>query len=170
MTTPAPHCLLDHRQIRQKIKRLAYQVYEQHHAESDLVLAGIVPSGYRLAQLLRDELLAIAPLRVTLVEVTLDKKLPAQREVVLSLPSEQFNERVVVVVDDVLNTGRTLAYCLRPFLEVRLQQLQVAVLVNRDHRRFPVAADYVGYALATTLQEHVRVDLETENQYGVYLE
>jgi pyrimidine operon attenuation protein/uracil phosphoribosyltransferase len=77
--------------------------------------------------------------------------------------------KVIVLLDDVLNTGRTLAYSLKPFLNVEIKKLHTAVLVDRNHKQFPIAADYIGYALSTTIQEHIEVVLEDNERFGVYL-
>jgi pyrimidine operon attenuation protein/uracil phosphoribosyltransferase len=75
----------------------------------------------------------------------------------------------VVLVDDVLNTGRTLIYAMVPFLAAKVKSIQVAVLVDRNHHSFPVNADYKGISLQTTLQEHVTVVME-KRKISVYLE
>ncbi len=159
--------ILDAEQIKQKIKRLAYEVYENNFQEESVVIAGIYDKGYELAGMLSKELLSIAPLKVTLVKVELDKLAPLQSEIAMD-PVVQLENRTVILVDDVLNTGRTLAYSLKPFLNVRVKKIEIAVLVNRSHTQFPVSCNYTGYELATTINEHVEVLLEGP-QMGVYL-
>ena len=160
-------------QIRQKIRRMAFQIYENNFDEPTLVLAGISGEGFVLAAQLTDELRAIAPFAVELVKIRLDKKQPAQPAVTLASPDNDtavsLTDKVVIVVDDVLNTGRTLAFSLQPFLTVAMRKLQVAVLIDRNHPCYPVAADYRGYALSTTLAEHVDVVLSDAARKGVYL-
>ncbi len=160
-------------QIRQKIRRMAFQIYENNFDEPSLVLAGISGEGFIVAQRLADELRAIAPFAIELILIRLDKKQPAQPTISLVMPDADsvigLGDKVVIVADDVLNTGRTLAFSLQPFLTVAVKKLQVAVLIDRNHPRYPVAADYRGYALSTTLAEHVDVILSDANQEGVYL-
>ena len=160
--------LLTHAQIEQKVLRIAYQVYEHNFDESELYLIGIQDSGYRFAELLWAELAAIAPFRLHLWSLQLDKVQPTQSRVELSDAVEQLAQKSVLLIDDVLNTGRTLAYSFKPFLGVPIKRLQTAVLVNREHHLFPVSADFSGYELATTLQEHIHVELKGE-EYGVFL-
>lgn len=153
-------------QIRQKIRRIAFQIYENNFDETALLLAGISGEGYVLAQALAQELKNITPFSVELIQLDIDKKQVAQPDV---RSETDFTDKVIVLVDDVLYTGRTMAYCLQPFLTVPIRKLQVAVLIDRNHPRYPVAADYKGYELSTTLTEHVEVILSDETRTGVYL-
>ena len=103
------------------------------------------------------------------MRIKLDKQSPLQTEVTLS-PTLPLDNRVIILADDVLNTGKTLAYSLKPFLSIPIKKLQVAVLVDRSHHRFPISADFVGYSLSTTINEHIHVELEDEASFGVYLD
>lgn len=169
MNTLPPTLILNAEQIRQKIRRIAFQIYEINFEESALLLAGISGEGYVLAQALARELGQIAPFRVELIQLELDKSQAAQPPVRTSHPEIDFADKVVIVIDDVLYTGRTLAFSLQPFLSVPVRKLQVAVLIDRNYPRYPVAADYKGYELSTTLTEHVEVVLSDESRVGVYL-
>ncbi|MEJ0054776.1 MAG: phosphoribosyltransferase family protein [Bacteroidota bacterium] len=159
--------VLEDSQVRQKIRRMAYEIYENNFSEKSIVLAGIDGQGYVLAQLLEKELISISPLEVTTVKVTLDKEHPQKNEVSLDEPLETLKKKSVVLIDDVLNTGRTLAYGMKPFLSIEVKKIEVAVLVNRSHPRFPVQPNYTGYELSTTLAEHVEVVLGKKS--AVYL-
>lgn len=159
--------ILDREQIQQKILRMAYEIYERNFEEKQLVLAGIYENGFALAQLLAKELQQISTLPVTLMQVTLNKE-QLQQEISLEPEPGSLAEATVVLVDDVLNTGKTLAYCVKAFLEKEPKKLEIATLVNRHHPQYPIAATYTGYSLATTLHEHVRVVL-AEDEIGAYL-
>ncbi|WP_194776056.1 phosphoribosyltransferase family protein [Pararhodonellum marinum] len=159
--------VLNHKQVQQKITRMAYEIYERNVGEAGVVVAGISGMGYRLALLLAKKLEEISPLKVEIMEVKLDKFAVVQGEVVLSKVFD-LEDHCLILVDDVLNTGKTLAYALKPFLEIPIRKIEIAVLVNRSHKLFPVTADYTGFALATTLSERIAVDLEGEN-YTVHL-
>jgi len=161
--------ILDHKQVLQKIKRIAYEIYENNATESEVVLAGIYDKGYRFAQLVQAQLQAISPLYVHLVRIDLEKFSPVQREIQLDCESGFLENKSIILLDDVLNTGRTLAHSLKPFLQIPVKKIRVAVIVNRSHTLFPISADYVGYALSTTIQEHIEVNLEAADQLGVYL-
>ncbi|MGV3557339.1 phosphoribosyltransferase family protein [Larkinella arboricola] len=156
-------------QVEQKIRRIAFEIYENNFEQSEVILAGVSGEGYVLAQRLADVLQQIAPLKATVMKIMLDKTLRQQPSIHLDGAETVFTSKSVIVVDDVLNSGRTLAFALQPFLNVPLTSLKVAVIVDRDHKRYPVAADYIGYKLSTTLTEHVEVILSDQDRMGVYL-
>jgi pyrimidine operon attenuation protein/uracil phosphoribosyltransferase len=161
--------ILDKTQTLQKIRRIAFEIYENNFQEEEIILAGIYDKGYLFAGILQQELSAIAPLKTTLVKVSLDKFTPLQSEIQLDCNIEVVRNKVIILLDDVQNTGRTLAYSLKPFLNVEIKKLQTAVIVDRNHKQFPISADYVGYALSTTIQEHIEVNLEEGSNFGVYI-
>ncbi|MCU0340591.1 MAG: phosphoribosyltransferase [Spirosomaceae bacterium] len=156
-------------QTLQKIRRIAFEIYERNFDCEGVVLAGIVGEGYELAKQLHVHLAEIAQWNVALMKIDLDKTNPHSQPIEFDVKKENLAGQVVVVIDDVLNTGRTLAYSLSPFLGASVKRVQVAVMVNRAHHSYPISADYVGYALSTTLNEHVTVKL-TGDEVGVYLD
>ncbi len=163
-----PNLILNKTQVLDIIRRMAFQIYEDNFQEQLVIFAGIQGSGFTLAQRLQAQFAEIAQIETKLTQVSLDKARPIQGEVELDMEIDQLSEKTVIIVDDVLNTGRTLSYSLKPFLNVRIKKLQIVVLIDRSHRKFPVSADYVGYSLATTLQDHINVVLE-EGNFGAYL-
>ncbi len=165
--TSEKNLVLEDSQVRQKIRRMAYEIYENNFSEKSIVLAGIEGQGYALSQLLSKEILSISPLEVITVKVSLDKETPQKNEISIDVPLEGLKKKTIVLIDDVLNTGRTLAYGMKPFLSIEVKKIEVAVLVNRSHPRFPVQPNYTGYELSTTLAEHVEVVLGKKS--AVYL-
>ena len=159
--------VLDKQQIQQKITRMAYQIWEDNLEETDLIIAGIIDSGYTLAGRLQKELERVSGIKVSLMKITLDKD-SSHLEASTDIPVEQCTNKVVVLADDVLNSGRTLAYGLGVFLDTPLKKLRTAVLVNRSHRKFPVSPDFTGLDLATIIKEHVDVVLSAKED-AVYL-
>ncbi|MDO9552078.1 phosphoribosyltransferase family protein [Rhodonellum sp.] len=159
--------VLNHRQIQQKITRMAFEIYERNVAEEGVIFAGISGMGYILAGLLAEKLREISPLNVKVVEILLEKDAVVQGKVSLS-DEISFDDKCLILVDDVLNTGKTLAYSLKPFLESPIKKIEIAVLVNRSHKLFPVTPDYAGLELSTTLSEHITVDLSSD-QFSVHL-
>jgi pyrimidine operon attenuation protein/uracil phosphoribosyltransferase len=160
--------VLNHKQVGQKITRMAFEIYERNlHASGGMVVAGITGMGTILGHLLATELRKISPLQVEEVEVLLDKQAVTATEVQLSSPTA-LKGKTIILVDDVLNTGKTLVYALKPFLEHDVEKIEIAVLVNRSHGLFPVKPDYTGFELATTYNEHIRVDF-SGNNYSVHL-
>ncbi len=160
--------VLNHKQVGQKITRMAFEIYERNlHASGGMVVAGITGMGTILTHLLATELRKISPLQVEEVEVLLDKQAVTATDVQLSSPIA-LKGKTIILVDDVLNTGKTLVYALKPFLEHEVEKMEIAVLVNRSHGLFPVKPDYTGFELATTFNEHIRVDF-SGNNYSVHL-
>jgi pyrimidine operon attenuation protein/uracil phosphoribosyltransferase len=159
--------ILDAGQVKQKIKRMAFEIYEHNFKEKNIVIAGVDGQGYMLAKQLAKELEIVSPIEILLVKVSLDKVAPQQGDVVLDCEIRDIKKKCIVLVDDVLNTGRTLAYGLKPFLDTDVKKIEVAVLVNRSHAHFPLYPQYTGYELSTTINDHVEVLLGKEN--AVYL-
>lgn len=154
--------ILDHEQINHKIKRIAYQIYESNVEETQIILAGIAKSGYELAQKLRAELQNISNLEVLLCEVKMNKKNPLE-EITTSLSSEEYKNKALVLIDDVLNSGTTLIYGVKHFLDVPLKRFKTAVLVDRSHKKYPVKADFKGISLSTSIHETVKVTFKEGN-------
>lgn len=154
--------ILDHQEISHKIKRIAYQIYESNVEENEIILAGIAKSGYELAQKLQVELQKISNLEVLLCEVKVNKKNPLEK-VITSLSPEEYKDKALVLIDDVLNSGTTLIYGVRHFLEVPLKRFKTAVLVDRSHKKYPVKADFKGISLSTSINETVKVTFKTGN-------
>lgn len=159
--------ILNHQEINQKIRRIAYQIYESNVQENSIVLAGIASNGFILAKRLKNELDQISDLEIVLCEVKIDKKNPLQGKIGTSLSKENYQNKSIVLVDDVLNSGTTLIYGVRHFLDVPLKQFKTAVLVDRSHKKYPVKADFKGLSLSTSLQEVVELVLEEGNDHAI---
>jgi pyrimidine operon attenuation protein / uracil phosphoribosyltransferase len=161
--------ILDTLQIKQKLNRLAYQVYENNFSEKELFVVGIEGNGYFVAVRLADKLKEISPLRISVGKITLDKEQPWKGTPQTDFAESAFANKTIVLVDDVLNSGKTLMYAVRLFLDKPVKKINTVVLVDRSHTRFPVKADFVGLSLSTTLQEHIEADFSKRNQEAVYL-
>lgn len=163
--------ILDDRQIRQKIKRIAIEIIERHYDESELILAGLNKNGLGFAQLLEKELVAIAPssMKITMTGIHLNPANPVEFDPYIDLPQEALQNKPILVIDDVANTGRTIFYAVQPLLHVIPKCVEVVVLVDRKHKLFPVNADYVGLALATTLKDNIEVRILEVPEMAVYL-
>lgn len=153
--------VLNHRQILDKIKRIAWQIYE-NQSEGSVVIAGIAERGFLLAQKIAGELEKISPLQIQLHKIILDKKNLLQSRINLEPEVENLSQKTVIVADDVLNSGSTLIYGVRYFLQFDCASIKTAVLVDRNHKRFPVKADFKGLSLSTSMMEHVDVQIERE--------
>lgn len=159
--------ILDAAQIQQKTKRIAYQILEDHLNEEELILVGIQKSGYAFAEVLAKELMNISSLKIQLGSLGINKKNPLA-PVESSLQLSAVEQKSVVIVDDVLNSGATLIYAVKYFLDIPLKQLKTAVLVDRSHKKFPVKADYKGVSLSTSLHEMVQVEFGKNAKVELY--
>lgn len=159
--------ILTHQEIQHKIRRIAYQIYESNVYEDEIILAGIQDNGYLFAKKLKQNLDKISEVKPILCKVTIDKKNPLS-EIKTSLEKEEYMNKSLVLIDDVLNSGSTLIYGVKHFLNVPLKQFKTAVLVNRNHKKYPVKADFKGISLSTSLHEHVEVVL-TGKSFEAYL-
>jgi len=161
--------ILDKKQIQQKINRIAYQILEDNLNEKEIVLAGIWDRGYKLALRLKKVLTKISDLKIIMLRIDLDRlntKLVANTD----LDESHWKNKVIILVDDVLNSGKTLAYGLGVFLNTPHKKIRTVVLVDRSHKIFPIATDFVGLQLATVLKEHVDVVMDVEGEEDrVYL-
>lgn len=161
--------LLSGEKTLQKAKRIAFQIVENNISENEVIIAGIGGEGFVLAEIIVENLKQISPLKVTIAKLSFDKNAVSQPDIKIESDVDTFKNKSVVIVDDVLNSGKTLAFCLRPFLSIPLKKIQVAVMVDRSHPRYPIKADFVGYTLSTTLSNHIQVILSDKENLGVYL-
>ena len=169
MTCPMENQILSHQEIQHKIKRIAYQIYEANVDEKEIIIAGIDGGGLQFAKKIQTVLRKITDAEIVLCKVMMNKENPLDSGVTTSIPSKSYSDKSVVLVDDVLNSGTTLIYGVQHFLKTALKQLKTAVLVNRNHKKYPVKADYKGISLSTSLQTHVHVTFQAKNN-KVYLD
>ena len=151
--------IINDNQIRSKLKRISYQILETNLQNSILVIAGIESNGYLIAKELKKILNKLSNIEVILCKVKIDKKNP-RKPIETSISKDEYSSKSIVLVDDVLNSGSTLIYAVKHFLEVELSQFKTAVLVNRNHKKFPVKADFKGISLSTSIQSQVIVEFK----------
>lgn len=155
--------ILSHDQIQHKVRRMAYQIFEANVSEKEIIIAGIDGGGLKFAKKIQTVLKKITEADITLCKVEMDKTNPLQSGVTTSIKASDYENKSVVLVDDVLNSGTTLIYGVHHFLKTPLKQLKTAVLVNRNHKKYPVKADYKGISLSTSLKEHIKVTFKTKD-------
>ena len=148
--------ILSTEDIEHKIRRMAFQIYEANINESSVIISGIYPNGHKLAIKLKEAVEKVSNLTVTLCKLDIDKKNPIGT-VKVDVSEDVYKNKSVILVDDVLNSGSTLIYAVSHFLKVPLQQFKTAVLVDRNHKKYPVKADYKGISLSTSINENVVV-------------
>jgi pyrimidine operon attenuation protein/uracil phosphoribosyltransferase len=158
--------ILDQSVAEKKLHRMALEIAENNMEEKSIILAGIRESGSVVAKCIQQILSGVCDLKTELISIALDKREP--KEVTTSKKID-FNNKVIIVIDDVANSGRTLLYAMKPFLEFQPKKIQALVLVARSHNSFPVHPDYVGLSIATTLQEHINVEVSNDKVLGAYM-
>jgi pyrimidine operon attenuation protein / uracil phosphoribosyltransferase len=158
--------VLDKERISRKLRRMALEVAEQNIDEKQLIIAGIEGNGEIVARCLAKDLKELAGMSTDSITIRLNKKDPIE---VSFDRSVDFNNKVIIIVDDVANTGKTMLYALKPFLNAHPKKIQTLVLVERSHKMFPIQTDYVGLSITTTLQEHIKVEVEGDGVVGAWL-
>lgn len=158
--------ILNHQEIEHKVKRIAYQIYETFVDEEEIIIAGIASNGYIFAQKIASILSNISPIKVVLCEIKINKTTPNEN-ITTSIGREIYENKGIVLVDDVLNTGTTLVYGVKHFLEVPTKKLKTAVLIDRNHKKYPVKVDFKGISLSTSSHEHVIVVFENNNDHAM---
>ncbi len=161
--------ILNDRQIAQKVKRLAIEILEHNFGESEIILAGINNNGMVFSELLLQELTKISNMPITVTRIKLNPANPLASDIILEMPPEEVKDKVLIIVDDVANTGRTIFYAIKPILEVLPKKVEVAVLVDRSHKSFPIRVDYYGLSLATTLKNNIDVQIREVEERAVFL-
>lgn len=162
--------ILNQKQIEQKIRRLSVEILERNWEAENITLAGINENGYLFALHLLAELRQRTAKKIHLTRLTVYlNEHPSTHPSQLEMPVQDLEDNVVIIVDDVTNTGRALFYALHPFLSIKPQKLEIAVLVDRKHKKYPIHPDYVGLSLATTLREHIEIQILKNNEMAAFL-
>ena len=159
--------ILNKKEIDQKILRLSWEIYENNFNEDEIVLVGIGEKGFLIAQSVNAHLSIISNFKTTISKISFNREKPYD-EIKLSINDNEYKNKSVILIDDVLHSGKTLMYASKAFLNTPLKKMSILVLVNRDHNSYPIKAKYVGLSLSTTLKEYIRVELSNRNS-GVYL-
>ena len=163
----AKNYILNQSTASRKLERMAYEIVENNLDEQELLLVGIRDNGSIIAENIQQLLHRISSIRSELIYLSLDKRIPG--EITLSHQND-FSNKVIIIIDDVANSGKTMLYAIKPFLSFHPKKIQTLVMVERTHKAFPVNSDYVGISVATTLQEHIYVEVEGSVVTGAWME
>ena len=153
--------ILDNLQINKKIKRISLQIIECNIEENEIIIVGIEKNGYLLANKILEELKNRNDFNFKICSLKINKKQPID-SISCSLDILDYKNKSIIIVDDVLNSGSTLIYAVKYFLETQIKQLKTVVLVDRNHKKFPIKADFKGTSLSTAIQNHVEVRFEED--------
>lgn len=153
-------------QAMMKMRRMAYEILENNGNRQDIILAGVTGNGTVIATIMAQLLEGISGIAYQQLLVSLDKQQPM---VVYIDPETDIDNKIVILTDDVINSGKTLTYALKPFLQANPEKIQTLVLVERSHTKFPVQANYVGLSLSTFLNEHIIVEVEDQQVKGAFV-
>lgn len=160
--------LLDEAAIAQKIKRLSYQIYEDNFDEKEIVFIGIKDNGVLFAEKILNYFNEISTIKAYLFSIQLNKLNPNADSIIFEGNAQLLQNKVVILIDDVANSGKTMCYALKPILEYLPKKIQTLVLIDRKHKNYPIQADYIGLSLSTTMKEHIRVELKPK-EINAYL-
>lgn len=149
--------VLNQHQIEQKIMRLAHEILENTYGISELFIGGIIGNGETFAQQITEIIRRSSSQKVTSFKIELDKDHPLDSAIQCSIDPSLFNSQLVILVDDVINSGTTMQYGVMKILEQPVRSVKTVALVDRMHRRYPIKCDFVGMTLTTTLGERVEV-------------
>jgi pyrimidine operon attenuation protein/uracil phosphoribosyltransferase len=157
--------ILNTNQIKKIVKRIAYQIHENNLEYPEIILIGVHKNGYTLAEKINKELKQISKSNIKLVSIKINKKNPLEK-IELDCKKEYLKNKVIVLVDDVLHTGKTLIYCVKHLLEITPKNFNTVVLIDRNHKKFPIKVDFKGISLSTFISDHVEVVFEDNNSYA----
>lgn len=159
--------ILDKQASARKLHRMALELAEQLNGDlTPVLILGIRNSGTVIAEQIASFLRQYITNDIQTASLTLDKSEPREVEISTSVDLNGFH---IVIADDVTNSGKTLLYALKPLLQFHPQTIQTLVLVERMHKLFPVKPDFVGLSVATTIQNHIQVEVKDGQIEGAYI-
>lgn len=161
--------ILNNLEVSQKLNRIAFQILEDNYKETEIHLLGLEINGVKIAEKLKAIMEENSAIKVNLVAFKMNKNKPASEEVNLNVAIEELADKVLILVDDVANTGKVLTYAMKPLLSILPKKIRAMVLVDRRHKKYPITPDFIGLSLATTMKEHINVQIEEDREINVFL-
>jgi pyrimidine operon attenuation protein/uracil phosphoribosyltransferase len=161
--------ILNKEEIQAKINRIVHQIHELCFAEKEVIICGITPgNGSTMANRVANQLESISSIRINRTEIEINKENPLSHKIKCTLKSEEYANKTIIIVDDVSNSGKTLMYAAKYFLESPIKAIRPLVLVDRNHSVYPIKPSFVGMTVSTTLQDHIHVEMNAQKE-EVYL-
>ncbi len=161
--------ILNSNQVARKIKRLAIEIYSNHLDDKEIFFAGINKKGVQFANIVGTELMKTCPITINFFAIRLNPSNPLKEQIEVSTDISALSGKKIILFDDVANTGRTIFYACKPFLDIIPERLEIAALVDRKHKLFPIQVDYVGLSLATTLHNNIEVIFNEDKTAEAFL-
>jgi len=155
--------ILNHKQVEQKINRLSVQIIENTYGVETVFLGGIQGNGYYLAEKIQTFISKHFQKNIVLFEININKDNPLGQAINISIDEETLANKTIVIIDDVINSGKTMQYALLKILQQPIEQIHTVVLIDRKHRKFPIKANFFGLQLSTTLKNHIKVSFDNDN-------
>ncbi|MFZ4058024.1 MAG: phosphoribosyltransferase family protein [Ferruginibacter sp.] len=159
--------LLSKETADKKLHRMALEVAERNYDIPEIILIGIKENGLLIAQIVAEYLKEVFAGKIQVVPLSIDKKHPSVASIEETI---SINNKVVVLIDDVANSGRTMLYALQPLLNKHPQKIQTLALVERTHKSFPIDVDYIGLSVSTSLDQHIYVEVNEREITGAWMD
>ena len=161
--------VLNNEQIQAKLDRMVHEIHELCYSETEIIICGVAPgNGIEISNRIAKKLKEISNITPILSSIKINKEDPLSSEIILDIEDKQYEGKTIIIIDDVSNSGKTLMYAVKHFMEKHIKSILPLVLVDRDHSRYPVRTRFVGLTISTTLQDHIRVEMN-DTEEAVYL-
>ena len=151
--------VLDSNDIINKIRRISFEIIEKNIDEKEIYLIGVLPNGKYLSKIINSNIKENSGIKVNLHFIDIDKKNLSVKEISFESATDKIKNKVIVLIDDVMNSASTLMYSINEILKYQPKEIQVAVLIERYYKSFPITPNFRGLELSTSKSEHVQVDL-----------
>ena len=151
--------ILNSEDIINKIKRISFEIIEKNINENEIYLVGLMPNGKYLSENISKYISENSNINVNVIFIKMDKKNYTLKKITSEIDLKHLHNKIVVFVDDVMNSGTTLIYALKKFLSYNPKEIQIGVLIERNYKNFPIVSNYKGLELSTSKEEHVEVIL-----------
>lgn len=159
--------ILNDKKIKKILKRISYQILEVNLDESEIFLVGIKKNGFEIAKLIQIELEKIWDTNIHIYPLVIQKNDP-NKKVLTEFDFKKMKDKTVILVDDVLNTGKTLIHAVKYILDAQLKKLVTVVLIDRNHKKFPIKVDIKGISISTSINEKIKLLIKNNKISAIF--